>query len=232
MKKDTDRKINVAALRESLGLKSRKVLSESYVIAGKIFDLKTELLSQKSKKAQQEILEQYVKSANSVSAQLDSVDKTQANNKHSEFRSLKIDETHCLNGAFLIGMFLDNISDLRSQLSMDSIAFMRIERDFGSFDEWQKDFIATALSSRDGWALTVFNVFLNRYINVVVDSNELNVPINCHPVIVLDMSKSSYYRDYMDDKKTYIFGMMKELNWEVIEGRFKKAERISKIMRS
>ncbi len=232
--KDRNVKVDVNSIREALGLKpvgeSNKLINESYVVASKNFDLKTEMLSEKNKAANLKQLEQYVKAVNSVSAQLDSVDKLSANSKHSEFRSLKIDESYGLNAAFLNGMFFDNISDLRSQLSMDSLAFMRLERDFGTFDEWQQDFIACALSSRNGWALTVFNAFLNRYVNVVVDSNALHVPINCYPIVVLHMSESTYFRDYLDDKKTYVFAMMKELNWDVIEGRFKKAEKIAKVM--
>ena len=232
--KDRNVKVDVNSIREALGLKpvgeNDKLINESYVVASKNFDLKTEMLSEKNKAANLKQLEQYVKAVNSVSAQLDSVDKLSANSKHSEFRSLKIDESYGLNAAFLNGMFFDNISDLRSQLSMDSLAFMRLERDFGTFDEWQQDFIACALSSRNGWALTVFNAFLNRYVNVVVDSNALHVPINCYPIVVLHMSESTYFRDYLDDKKTYVFAMMKELNWDVIEGRFKKAEKIAKVM--
>jgi len=233
---DNDKKVtvDVGSIREALGLKPRKgkkkQLNESYVIAPKNFVLKTEMLSEKNKAANLKQLEQYIKAVNSVSAQLDSVDRLSANSKHSEFRSLKIDEAYGLNAAFLNGMFFDNISDLQSQLSMDSLAFMRLERDFGTFDEWQQDFIACALSSRNGWAVTVFNAFLNRYVNIVIDSNALHVPINCYPIVVLHMSESTYYRDYLDDKKTYVFAMMKELNWDIIEGRFKKAEKIAKVM--
>lgn len=113
---------------------------------------------------------------------------------------------------------------------MDSLTFMRLERDFGTFDEWQKDFIAAAMSSRNGWACTVYNGFLNRYVNVVIDSNAGNVPLNCYPVVVLNMWENVYYRDYLNDKKTYIFAMMKELNWEIIEERV-KTERISKVLK-
>ena len=88
---------------------------------------------------------------------------------------------------------------------MDSLAFMRLERDFGTFDEWQKDFIACCMSSRNGWAITVYNAFLNRYVNIVVDLHSLNVPINCYTIIVMDMWEHSYYRDYLNDKKTYIY---------------------------
>ena len=39
------------------------------------------------------------------------------------------------------------------------------------------------------------------------------------PAIVLDCSDRSYYRDYLNDRKTYVRAMMKELDWDVIEGR-------------
>ena len=112
---------------------------------------------------------------------------------------------------------------------MDSLSFMRLERDFGSFDNWQKDFVACALSARNGWAVTVYSFMLKRYINIVVDLHSLNVPIGCVPIIVLDCWEHSYYRDYLTDRKTYAYGMMKELNWKTIEERFQKAEKMSKI---
>jgi len=237
-KKDVTQQELVKVIRESLGLKPKVVhapseppdlLEEAYVIAAKTYNLSTEMLSMKNKKAQQAVLQGHVDAVNSVSAQLDAVDREQASSDHSEYRSLKIDETYNLNAAFLAGLFLDNVSDLRSQITMDSLTYMRLERDFGTFDEWQKDFIAAALASRNGWACTVYNGFLNRYMNVVIDLHSTNVPINCYPIIVLDMWENAYYRDYLNDKKTYVFAMMKEFDWETIEGRIKKAEKISKV---
>ena len=166
-----------------------------------------------------------------MSAELDGADRSDANSNHSTFRSLKIDETFNLNGAFLHGLFFENISDPHSQLTMDSLTFMRLERDFGTFDAWQKDFIACAMSSRNGWAITVYNTFLDRYMNVVCDLQSLNVPFSAHPVIVLDMWEHSYYRDYLNDKKAYIFAMMKELDWDVVEKRIKKVEKIGKVLK-
>jgi Fe-Mn family superoxide dismutase len=239
-KKDVTQEELVKVIRESLGLKpktslsapeSTELLEEAYVIAAKVYNLSTEMLSMKNKTAQQLVLQRYVDAVNETAAQLDAADREQANSDHSDYRSLKMDETYNLNGAFLSGLFLDNVSDLRSQISMDSLTFMRLERDFGTFDEWQKDFIAAAMSSRNGWACTVYNGFLNRYVNVVIDSNAGNVPLNCYPVVVLNMWENVYYRDYLNDKKTYIFAMMKELNWEIIEERVRKTERISKVLK-
>ncbi len=229
-KKNIDEKELLKSIREDLGMKDNS-LNEAYVTQAKKFNLSTDLLSAKTNKAHQELFDEYVETLNEVSAELDTVDRDDASSMQSKFRSLKIGETYNLNASFLHGNYFENIADPNSKIVMDSLAFMRLERDFGTFDAWQKDFIACALSSRNGWVLTVYNGYLNRYLNVVVDLHSTNVPINCYPVVVIDMWEHAYYRDYLNDKKTYVYAMMKELNWEVIENRFKKSERIAKALK-
>ena len=209
---------------------NKDVMTEAYVAQSTKFDLKTELLSDKTKRAHQELLDGYVKKLNEVSAKIDGSDKSSANLNNSEYRSLKIDESYNLNAAFLHGLYFQNISDLTSQITVDSLAYMKIERDFGTFDRWQEDFIACALSARNGWAVTLYNTQLRRYVNTIIDLHSQNVMIGMQPVIVLDCWEHSYYRDYLKDRKTYVYAMMKELNWDVIEQRFKVAEKIHKIL--
>ena len=206
------------------------VISEAYVAAAGKFNLGTELLSQKTKKAHQELLEGYVKELNDISAKLDGVDKSSANLNNSRFRSLKIDETYNHNAAFLHGMYFENISDLNSTVTVDSLSYMRLARDFGTFDKWQEDFVACCLSARNGWGVTFYNPQLKRYMNTVIDLHSSNVMIGLLPIIVMDCWEHSYYRDYLKDRKTYVYGMMKELNWSVIEDRVKKADKIAKIL--
>jgi len=215
-------------IQEELGLKG-KPLNESYVVQAKKYNLPTELLSEKNKKEHQQLLAKYVKALNEVSTKLDTVSREDSNLNHSEYRALKIDEVYNLNAAYLHALFFENISDQRSIITMDSMAFMRLERDFGSFDAWQKDFVACCLSARNGWAVTVYNTMLKRYINVVIDLHHHNIPMGSHPIIVMDCWEHSYYRDYLSDRKTYVYGMMKELDWKEIDERFKKAEKIAKI---
>ena len=210
----------------------REVLSEAYVTQAGKFDLQTELLSSKTKKAHQELLEGYVKELNDISAKLDGVDKASANLNNSSFRSLKIDETYNHNAAFLHGMYFENISDLNSKITMDSLSFMRLSRDFGTFDAWQQDFVACALSARNGWAVTGYNMQLDRYVNTVIDLHSDSVMVGLYPVIVMDCCEHSYYKDYLKNRKAYVFAMMKELNWNVVDTRIKKADKISKILRS
>ena len=90
--------------------RSSDVISEAYVAEAGKFDLQTELLSSKTKKAHQELLEGYVKELNNISSKLDGVDKSGANLNNSSFRSLKVDETYNHNAAFLHGLYFENIS--------------------------------------------------------------------------------------------------------------------------
>jgi Fe-Mn family superoxide dismutase len=211
-------------------LQTSQSINESYVTQAGKFNLQTELLSAKNKKAHQELLEGYVKELNDVAIKLEGCDKSAANLNNSQFRSLKIDESYNHNATFLHGLFFENISDLNSQITVDSLSYMRLARDFGTFDKWQEDFVACALSARNGWAVTFYNTQLKRYMNTVIDLHSQNVMIGMIPVIVVDCWEHSYYRDYLKDRKTYVFGMMKELNWSVIEKRVKKSEAISKIL--
>ena len=214
-------------ISDSLG---KSKLSESYVTQTKKYELSTELLSSKAKDAHQELFEKYSDRLNNVSAELDTADRSDANPNHSQFRSLKLDESHNINGSYLHTLHFDNISDVNSIVMLDSLAYLRLERDFGTFDKWQEDFIACALSSRGGWAMTVYSLPLKRYLNVMVDGHTSGIQASTIPVICLNVAEHSYFRDYLADRKAYVYAMMKELNWEVVESRIKKVEKVAKIM--
>ena len=94
---------------------------------------------------------------------------------------------------------------------MDSLSYMRLNRDFGSFDEWQKDFIAAGKSSRCGWVVTYLNMYTQSYMNCIIDLHAQNVPAGMYPVIVMDMWQHAYYKDYLKDGTTYLSAMMKQL---------------------
>ena len=222
-------------IRHTLGLPEKgttaaQPLRESYVVEPKAYDLKTDFLSEKTKKARLEVFEAQTQALNRVSAELDTAPRDAANPISSEFRSLKEDEARCLNESFLKARFFDNIDAPSMQLTMDTITFMRLERDFGNFDDWQRDFIACAMAARSGYVVTAYNLLLKRYMNLMIDAGGSNMPVGVYPVIVLDVAEGAYYRDYVADRKTYVVAMMKELDWDVIEDRFKKAERLAKVL--
>jgi Fe-Mn family superoxide dismutase len=217
-------------ISESLGAK-RASLDEALVAQEKAFNLSTEFQSAATKKAHEGLYQGYVESFNRISAELDTVDRASARSNGSQFRSLKQDETYNMNAMYLHELYFANISDVASSISMDTLSFMRLSRDFGDFDRWQSDFIACCLSSRCGWAMTYYNIFTQTYMNTFIDLHSQQVPIGCIPVIVMDVWQHAYYRDYLSDVKTFTYAMMKELNWTVVEERIRKAEKVAQAMK-
>ena len=78
--------------------------------------------------------------------------------------------------------------------------------------------------------MTVYSIPLKRYMNVVVDGHTSGIPAATIPIICLNVAEHYYFRDYLANRKAYVYAMMKELNWEVIEKRVRKAEKIAKVM--
>lgn len=206
-------------------------LDEAFHHEPKPFKQVSELVSQKTKSAHTELYKGYIDSFNRTSKELDTVEKTDVNPRHSKFRSLKIDETFNINAMWLHELYFANCFDPHSEIVMDSMSFLRIERDFGNFEDWQRDFMACALGCQSGWAVMGYHMFLKKYVNVMIDGHTGNIPIGVYPVLVVDMWEHAYYRDYTTDKMSYLISQMREINWNVIEERVKKVESIGQVLR-
>ena len=193
---------------------TKPLLEEAYVAEQKPFKQVSDLVSQKTKDMHAGLYKNYIESLNSVSAKLDTTDRSEANPRHSDFKSLKLDEAYNLNAVWLHELYFANCFDPHSEIVMDSQAYLRLQRDFGTFDAWQKDFMATAMASGNGWAVCGYHMFLRRFVNMIVSHHSGDVMLGVFPVIVVDMWEHSYTRDYLSDKKSYLVSQMKEFNWE------------------
>lgn len=206
-------------------------LDEAFVAEPKQFKQVSEFVSQKTKDSHISLYKEYVETFNKVSAQLDSIDKSNTNSKHHAFRSLKLDEAYNLNAVWLHELYFSNCFDPHSEIHMDSIAYLKLQRDFGTFDDWQRDFMACALSSGQGWAICGYHIFLKKYINTFISNHSQDILVGLYPVIVLDMHEHAYHKDYLSDRKSFTIAQMREFNWNVINERFTKAESINEVLK-
>jgi superoxide dismutase, Fe-Mn family len=226
------KRVRIADARDARKAPRTSNLREAYVAESKPYSLVTEFLSQKSKDAHLALYKGYVETLNRVSSELDTAERSKADSKHSDFRSLKLDETYNLDSVWLHELYFANCFDPHSEVYMDSMAYLRLERDFGTFEDWQKDFMGCALAAGNGWAVCGYNMYLQRYICTVVSNHSQDVMLGLYPLIVVDMHEHAMFKDYQTDKKSYLVAMMRELNWNVIEERFKKAEAIAGVLGS
>jgi len=219
------------SVKEAVSL-NRESLDESYVAEPKPFKQVSELVSQKTKDMHHGLYKNYVESLNAVSSKLDTADRSESNPRHSDFKSLKLDEAYNLNAVWLHELYFANCFDPHSEIVMDSKSYLRLQRDFGTFDAWQKDFMATAMAAGNGWAVCGYHTFLRRYVNMIVSHHSGDVMMGVFPVVVVDMWEHSYVKDYLSDKKSYLVSRMKEFNWNIIEERVERAEQIAQAVKA
>tara|TARA_R110002012_G_scaffold252696_1_gene431660 strand:+ start:182 stop:880 length:699 start_codon:yes stop_codon:yes gene_type:complete len=215
--------VNIKEIRDKV--RKEIGLSEAYVVQAPPAEIKSELLSSKSIGIMNDTVEMYAKELNFVSAELDTAQRDLAMPDASLFVALKEQEGRLLQLSTLLGLHITNIADPQSLLTMDSLTYLRLEREWGTFDSWQKDFIACAMGSK-AFAVTAYNMELRRYMNFIVDDTH-PLPTSVVPVISLCVMPQMYVRDYLNDTKSYVFAMMKELNWDKVEARVKRAERVA-----
>lgn len=213
------------SLKESNKKQTQKLVKEALVATPQTFHLTTERLSEETKNSHEQLYQGYVEKFNRTSSGLDAVNVHEANPNRSDYRSLKVDETYNLNAMKLHELYFNNISDLASEIGVDSLPYMRLARDFGNFEKWQFDFMAACKSARNGWGVVVYEPYKGVYMNTIIDSHNANVPFGTIPVLVIDMWEHAYFNDYQTNKDDYLVAMMREINWNVVEARMALAEK-------
>lgn len=167
----------------------------------------------------------YVNKLNEIEEKLPSADKGKANATFSDFRALKKEEVFAQNGILLHELYFENIApsnhDENSETGKPFDKLREyIERDFGSLEAWQEDFLACGMSSR-GWVIMAQNPADGRLHNYIADVHDVGGVWGVMPLLVLDMYEHSYFIDYGTKKKDYINAFIKNINWEIVEKRFK-----------
>ncbi len=95
---------------------------------------------------------------------------------------------------------------------------------FGTYEKFVKEFTALALTRGIGWAVLWYDKKDGRILASWVDEQHLGQLNGCDMILALDMWEHAYVYDYpTSEKKKYVEAFFENLNWEVIEGNFKKA---------
>ncbi len=205
-------------------------MDEAYVAQNKSYSMTTSHLSEPAKKHHEQLYKGYTEVLTRVSAEVDAADKENVSSARSVYRSAKKDEVYNLNATYLHELFFANCFDPNSELFQDSDTYINLARDWGTFDFWMKDFMASAQAARSGWVVCGYSLFLKKLVNVSVDGHDQGVPAGLIPVLVIDMWEHAYVRDYGADKKGYLTAMMREIDWEVVEDRIKRVAGVKEVM--
>ena len=101
----------------------------------------------------------------------------------------------------------------------------QVKKDFGSYDAFLARLKALAMTRGVGWAMLYYCSETGHLLTQWVDEQHLGHLAGPKLILAVDMWEHSYVADYAPSgKKQYIEDFFANLNWEVVEKRFKDAQ--------
>ena len=97
----------------------------------------------------------------------------------------------------------------------------KLAEDFGSYQDWEKDFKGTGTMRGIGWAILYQDNITGRLINQWINEHETGHPAGCIPTLVMDVFEHAFITDYGLKRVDYIEAFFKNINWQVVESRLR-----------
>ena len=123
-------------------------------------------------------------------------------------------------------IYFNSLSDNAIALTNESELKKAIIEEWISFEKWLTLFKSIATTRGIGWVMLYYDRKENRLLNAWVDEQHLGQLQDCTLILALDMWEHSFVFDYQPSgKKQYIEDFFENLNWEVIEENFIRAQK-------
>jgi len=97
----------------------------------------------------------------------------------------------------------------------------KMAEDFGSYEDWEKDFRGTSTMRGIGWTILYQDNITGKLLNQWINEHETGHPAGCIPLLVIDVFEHAFITDYGLKRADYIEAFFKNINWSVAESRLK-----------
>lgn len=130
------------------------------------------------------------------------------------------------DGMVLHEYYFGNLGGNKQTLKTDDPLHQKIIRDFGSYENWRNDFIATGSMRGIGWVILYLEPKLGRLINTWINEHDLGHLAGGSPLLVMDVFEHAYITQFGLDRAQYIKVFFDNIDWAVVSERFKMAEHV------
>jgi len=98
-----------------------------------------------------------------------------------------------------------------------------ISKDFLNFDQFKKEFTATAMSVEgSGWAALAYDESFDKLLIMQIEKHNTNIYPQLKILMVLDAFEHAYYLDYKNEKAKFFENFWNIINWEKVSERLEK----------
>jgi len=166
----------------------------------------------------------YVKNANDT---IEKIDEARKKEDFTRLGALEKALAFNLSGHVLHSLFWQNLTPKGGERPSGALADA-IKNDFGSFESFQRQMIATAGSIMgSGWAALVWEPVGRRLLTTQIYDHQSNLSQAGLPLMVLDAWEHAFYLQYQNRKGEFFEAVWNCWNWADVTGRFEKVRNTS-----
>ncbi|MFZ3383516.1 MAG: Fe-Mn family superoxide dismutase [Candidatus Methanoperedens sp.] len=119
------------------------------------------------------------------------------------------------NGMRLHEYYFGNMIKDGKALDKNSNLYKKIVTDFGSYENWEKDFKATGSMRGIGWVILYYDGTEGRLFNTWINEHDAGHLCGASPLLVMDVFEHAYMVDYGLKKADYIEAFFKAIDWTI-----------------
>lgn len=161
----------------------------------------------------------YVNAANTILTRLE---KSRSEGAEYDVKSALKELSFNVAGHLLHSLFWENMAPHGKGGSPSSSLSDAIESEFGSFEQFKKEFSKAAVSVEgSGWAALTACPETGRLLLMQIEKHNMNVIPTYRILLVLDLFEHAYYLDYKNDRAKFIESFWNIINWDTVNKRLK-----------
>ena len=123
------------------------------------------------------------------------------------------------NGMRLHELYFGNLGG--SGMDKSGKLAKKLEKSFGGYDAWEKDFRATGAMRGIGWVTLYHDVEGDHLFNVWINEHDVAHLAGCTPLLIMDVFEHAFITDYQLKKVDYIETFFTNINGKAVEARIK-----------
>ena len=119
------------------------------------------------------------------------------------------------NGMRLHEYYFENIVKDGKAIDKNTNLYKKIVSEFGSYENWEKDFKATGATRGIGWVILYYDPLEGRLFNTWINEHDVGHLCGAMPLIIMDVFEHAYMIEYGLKKADYIESFFKVIDWTI-----------------
>ncbi|PIZ00714.1 superoxide dismutase [bacterium (Candidatus Howlettbacteria) CG_4_10_14_0_8_um_filter_40_9] len=124
------------------------------------------------------------------------------------------------NGMRLHELYFGNMAKGGNELAKNSELYKKIIKDFGSYENWEKEFKAIGVMRGIGWVILYYDKEADKLMNVWIGEHDSGHLAGCVPLLVTDVFEHAYMLDYGIARADYVEIFKNIIDWSVVAERY------------